>query len=137
MTYATADDVVDEIDGFTTSASSPSVTSTTIERFINEEEAAINLKLEQVYVVPVDENASPLSFAFLKRIETWLVAWRVVDIMDNTSGTILAEGERVATRLARKKKQAEDEMLRIMAGTLVLSDAVGKASRISGNADPC
>ena len=137
MTYATADDVEDEIDGFTTSASSPTVDEAALDRFIEEEEAAINIKLELMYVVPVDEGASPLSFAFLKRIETWMVAWRVVDILDNTSATVLEKGERVDKRMTRKKKQAEDEMLRIMAGTLVLSDAVGKASRISGNAVDC
>lgn len=136
MTYATLDDVVDEIDGFDLDASDPTVDSDTINRFIEEEEAAINLKLEQIYTVPVIENDSPLSFAFLKRIETWLVAWRVVDILDRTSSTVM-ESDRPLRRMIEKRKQAEDEMLRIMSGTLVLSDAASKSSRISGNAGDC
>lgn len=135
MTYATALNVIDEIDGFKLSASSPVVDEDTINRFIDEEDAVINLKIAHAYVTAIVETESPLSFMFLKRIETWLVAWRVVDIMDKTSTILFDDKKSDIRRMIAKKKQAEDELRRIVGGTIYLADAVSKASRISGNAN--
>jgi hypothetical protein len=120
MGYCTVDEVAQDFKNITISSTS-SVSTTDIEKMVEQESNFIDSKICSLYKIPVVEGTSPKAFSVLKRIAIFLVSDRVRHILHTKTGQDNKDQDTKGLRsLSRTPRKDLEE---IQKGTLKLIDA--------------
>ena len=120
--YCTVEDVKSDFKNLEIEATGSSVTIPEVEQIIKQECAYINSRICALYIVPIVEINSPISFEVLKRINIFLAADRVRHILYVKTGIDNKDSDSKGLHsLSRNPRKDLDEILN---GKVKLGDAV-------------
>lgn len=117
MAYCDVDNVQAEFKKIDFDADQAPIKRSTIEDWIDQADAEINVKLHGVYVVPITGN---MSLTMVKQISIWIVKQRVVDVLRQKDG---AEADKVGD-YTNYGSRARNMLMDIRDRKLNLYDAV-------------
>lgn len=108
MAYTTVDNVASEFKNISFSATT-SITTDEVTRFIDEADAYIDGRLDNIYVTPV---TGVVSLLILQQISTWLVAQRVKDIQALKTGNDTTNQDGSEKRLDKKAMELLEQIIK-------------------------
>lgn len=125
--YTTEDLVQSELDGIkiTADAVKSKVTTAELTEFIVQEENTLNAAIGAKYQVPIVVGDSPNAHSTMRTIATYLVAYRVLKIVDpeKAEGNVLTEDGKTTVKRVNLRQLAEKLIEKIKSGALFLDDA--------------